>query len=68
MLGNDLGTGGWDIINRAHFGNIATALNRVTGQGKRVLITDGAGPKVWFLKALRKRTEVTLADPLGYVH
>ncbi len=67
-LGNDLGTGGWDIINQAHFANIAKALDRVAGQGKRVLITYGAGHKVWFLKALRKRAEVELIDPLPYFH
>ena len=68
VLGNELGTGGWDIINRAHFANIAQALDRVAGRGKRVLITYGAGHKVWFLKALRQRTEVDLVDPLGYFH
>lgn len=64
VLGNELGTGGWDIINRAHFANIASALDRVAGQGKRVLITYGNGHKVWFLKALRKRVDVESIDPL----
>ncbi len=68
VLGNELGTGGWDVINRAHFANIAQALDRVAGQGKRVLITYGAGHKVWFLKALRQRTDVVLVDPIDYFH
>lgn len=62
LFNDSLGPGGWDNINRAHFANIARALDGIRGEGKRVLITYGAGHKGWFLRALRERDDVELLD------
>ena len=58
----DLGPGGWDNINITHVGNITAALDAHRGEGKRFVITYGAGHKEWFLRALRKRTDIVLLD------
>jgi YVTN family beta-propeller protein len=59
---DDLGTGGWKTINEAHYANIDKALNQHTGEGKRFVITYGAGHKYWILQELRKRKDITLLD------
>lgn len=56
----ELGPGGWDNINRAHFANIARALDAHRGEGRRFVITYGAGHKEWFMRALLKRDDVTI--------
>ncbi len=56
----ELGPGGWDNINRAHFANIARTLDAHRGEGQRMVITYGAGHKEWFMRALRKRDDVTI--------
>ena len=60
LFNEELGLGGWDNINEAHFSYIAKALDKLAGQGKRVLITYGAGHKGWFLKALEKRDDIEI--------
>lgn len=68
LFNDELGPGGWDNINKAHFGNIAEALDKYTFKGKRILITYGAGHKGWFLKALKKREDIeilTLEQAVG---
>ncbi len=60
LFNEELGPGGWDNINEAHYSYIAKALDSLTNQGKRVLITYGAGHKGWFLRALKKRTDIKL--------
>ena len=62
LFNSELGPGGWDNINVAHFGNIARALDAHRGEGRRFVITYGAGHKEWFMRALRKRDDVTLLD------
>ncbi|MEL6535321.1 MAG: hypothetical protein AAFQ98_07920 [Bacteroidota bacterium] len=62
LFNEELGLGGWDIINAAHYGYIAKALDEYAGQGKRILITYGAGHKGWFLRQLKKRDDITLLD------
>lgn len=62
LFNDDLGTGGWDTINEAHYSHIAEALDHLSGQGKRILITYGAAHKVWFLRELRKRDDITLLE------
>ena len=59
---HDLGPGGWDNINVTHFGLIRAALDAHAGEGKRFVITYGAGHKEWFLRELRKRVDITLLD------
>lgn len=60
LFNEELGLGGWDNINKAHYSYIEKALNEYTNQGKRIVITYGAGHKGWFLRALRKRKDIKL--------
>ena len=62
LFNDELGPGGWTAINRSHYGHIADALEKHAGQGKRFLITYGAGHKGWFLRELRKRTDIDLVE------
>ncbi|AXT19166.1 hypothetical protein D7030_13920 [Flavobacteriaceae bacterium AU392] len=58
----ELGLGGWENINIAHYWNIEKALEKHRYEGKRILITYGAGHKGWFLRQLRKRDDIKLLD------
>lgn len=58
----ELGLGGWDNINIAHYWNIEKALEKHRYEGKRMLIIYGAGHKGWFLRELRKRDDIKLLD------
>ncbi|MDY8137305.1 hypothetical protein [Aquimarina sp. 2201CG5-10] len=58
----ELGLGGWDNINIAHYWNIEKALEKHRYKGKRMLIIYGAGHKGWFLRELRKRDDITLLE------
>ena len=62
LFNEELGLGGWDNINEAHFSHIAKALDDHQYEGKRVLITYGAGHKGWFLRALKKRTDIKIVE------
>ena len=54
--------GGWDNINIAHYWHIEKALEKHRYEGKRFLITYGAGHKGWFLRQLRKRDDIKLLE------
>jgi len=58
----DLGAGGWGPVNAAHYALIDAALNRIEGQGKRVIILFGAWHKYKILAELRKRDDIILED------
>jgi len=58
----ELGLGGWENINIAHYWNIEKALEKHRYKGKRMLIIYGAGHKGWFLRELRKRDDITLLE------
>ena len=58
----ELGLGGWENINIAHYWNIEKALEKHRYEGKRMLIIYGAGHKGWFLRQLRKRDDIVLLD------
>ncbi|MEM7299007.1 MAG: hypothetical protein AAF391_12165 [Bacteroidota bacterium] len=60
LFNEELGAGGWDNINQSHYSYIANALDSLSNQGKRILITYGAGHKGWFLRALKKRDDIRL--------
>lgn len=62
LFNEELGLGGWDNINIAHYWNIEKALQKYKNQNKRILITYGAGHKVWFLRELRKRDDIKLLE------
>lgn len=66
LFANDLGTGDWETINKAHYSYIERALDLHTGEGATILITYGAGHKYWFLERLRERTDIVLVSPLEY--
>jgi len=58
----ELGLGGWENINIAHYWHIEKALEKHRYEGKRVLITYGAGHKSWFMRELRKRDDIQLLE------
>lgn len=58
----ELGLGGWENINIAHYWNIEKALERYRYKGKRMLVIYGAGHKGWFLRQLRKRDDIKLLE------
>ena len=58
----ELGLGGWDNINKAHYWYINEFLNQHKNDGKRILITYGAGHKGWFLRELKKRDDITILN------
>ncbi len=62
LFNDELGLGGWSNINVAHYSHIAAALARHRGEGKRFLITYGAGHKGWFLRQLRTRDDIRLLE------
>ena len=62
LFNDELGPGGWDNINAAHYENIERALDERSGRGLRILITYGAYHKGWFLRELRKRDDIRLLD------
>jgi len=62
LFNDELGAGGWDNINAAHYSHIEAALDQHKNEGKMVLITYGAGHKGWFLRKLRKRKDIKLID------
>jgi hypothetical protein len=58
----ELGTGGWDTINRAHYALVTRVLDRHRGEGARILVTYGAGHKSWMLPKLRARPDLSVLD------
>lgn len=67
VLNEELGPGGWDNINKAHYGYIEQALDSLSGNGQMILITYGAGHKGWFMRKLRKRTDIELLDMAPFI-
>ena len=63
----ELGLGGWDNINIAHYWHIEKALEKHRYKGKRFLITYGAGHKGWFLRELRKRDDIQLLEMKSFL-
>lgn len=63
----ELGRGGWDTINKAHYGNIERWLDQHKNQGKRVLITYGSAHKGWFTRHLRQRTDIKLLSTQDFL-
>jgi hypothetical protein len=63
----ELGTGGWNTINRAHYARITRVLDRHRGEGARILITDGAAHKSWMLPRLRARGDLAILDVVPFL-
>lgn len=66
LFNDDLGLGGWDNVNQAHYDFIAAALDKHAGEGKTIVITFGAWHKYWFLEQLRLRSDIEIIDPKVY--
>ncbi len=62
LFNDDLGLGGWDNINAAHYANIERALEAHRGEGKRFLITFGSWHKYWILDRLGEQEDVRILD------
>ncbi len=58
----ELGLGGWENINIAHYWNIEKALEKYRNTSQRFLIIYGAGHKGWFLRQLGKRDDIHLLE------
>ena len=63
----ELGLGGWENINIAHYWNIEKALEKHRYEGKRFLIIYGAGHKSWFLPQLKKRDDIELLQMKSFL-
>ncbi len=68
LFNEELGLGGWDNINKAHFANITKAIDSPRWHGKRLLITYGAGHKGWFLRELKKRNDIKLIPVSQFIN
>ncbi len=62
LFNSELGPGGWDNINKAHFANIGRTLDQHRGEGRRFVITYGAGHKEWFMRELKKRDDIVIRE------
>ena len=58
----DLGAGGWTGINAAHTGHINAALDAISGEGRRALVTYGTAHKYMILRSLAERDDVVIED------
>ena len=69
LFGDDLGPGGWDNINQAHWDLLEAALDRLTEDPAvgRVAITYGAWHKYWFLDRLAERDDVRVLDTRDFI-
>jgi len=67
LFNDELGLGGWENINIAHYWNIEKALEKHRYEGKRILIIYGAGHKGWFSRELRKRDDIELLDMKAFL-
>ena len=62
LFGDDLGAGGWAAINAAHIKLINKALDKYSGQDKRILILFGAWHKYKILEALDGRNDIAKVE------
>ena len=60
LFNDDLGPGGWENINRAHYALIEKVLDSQAYAGQRILITFGAWHKYWFIEQLEQRDDIVL--------
>lgn len=60
IFGDDLGAGGWQDINLAHYRHISEALDANSGEDRRVLILFGAWHKYRLRELLSERDDIRL--------
>ncbi len=65
LFNHELGAGGWENINNAHYSLIEKALDKF--ESKRILIIFGTGHKGWLKKALSKKKNIKLLDLLEVI-
>ena len=58
LFNDDLGKGGWENINLAHYQLIDFELNKLKNQNKKILILFGSGHNGWLIKKLQTRTDI----------
>ncbi len=61
-LDGDLGPGGWQAGNQAHYALIDSALRSRAARGERCLLLFSAWHKYWLLRELRQRSDIRLRD------
>lgn len=64
LFNNDIGAGGWENINNAHYALIDKELSALQNTDKRVLIMFGTGHKGWLIRKLKTRTDIELTPLL----
>lgn len=67
LFNDDLGPGGWNNINWAHYALIYRALDEHRGEGKRILITFGSWHKYWLLDRLYERDDIILRSAAEFL-
>jgi hypothetical protein len=67
LFNDDLGKGGWENINQAHYKQIDFELNKIINQKKRVVLIFGSGHKGWLVKKLQSRTDIILKNLLEVI-
>ena len=67
LFNRELGAGGWENINKAHYSLIEKALDQFENKSKRILITFGAGHKGWLKRALSEKKNIKLIDLLEVI-
>ena len=60
VFGNDLGPGGWQDINLAHYRHVSEALDESSGKDRRVLVIFGAWHKYRLRELLSEREDIRL--------
>lgn len=66
-FGKELGTGGWETINQAHYAHMTRWLDQHANEGKRVLIMFGAAHKGWLLPQLKQRKDIEVLPLQPYL-
>lgn len=66
-FGKELGPGGWETINQAHYAHMTRWLDQHANEGKRVLIMFGAAHKGWLLPQLKQRKDIDVLPLQPYL-
>lgn len=67
LFNDDLGAGGWDSINAAHYGLVVDAIEARKAPGKTFLVTFGAWHKYWLVEHLRQRDDVVVRSAAPFL-
>ena len=67
VFNDDLGAGGWENHNNAHYELISEALDKHRGEGKRFVLMFAAVHKYWFTEKLRERDDIELLSVQNFL-